>query len=362
MTGKLTSSHGARLDPAGPVSLANGIEGPWEKWRVRGVSPEERTLAVVLRERGYATAAVVAGPWLKRFVGLDLGFDRYDDEGIEALDGRRAPEVTDAALAWLDERPQDKPFFLFLNYFDPHTPYRPPPEFLGPPPAFPGDRQQRRLASSHWRYDGEIRFMDHALGRFLDELRARGLFDDTWIVVTADHGENLGEHAVWGHGRGLEQPVLRIPLIVKDPGGEHGPGLSNQPAQLSDIFPTILARLGIEMPPGIQGEPLGRITHPVVAEVYPLPFMGGYDGPVRALIEGRYKLIAKDRDRTVLYDLVDDPFTSRSLTDEQAERARGMRTALEGYLAGLPAPLPHGDAQTIDAETQEALRDLGYLE
>jgi hypothetical protein len=90
MTGKLTSSHGARLDPEGPISLTQAIQGPVERYRVRGLSPQERTLALVLGEQGYATAAVVAGPWLKRIMGIDLGFESYDDDEIDQLGGRRA--------------------------------------------------------------------------------------------------------------------------------------------------------------------------------------------------------------------------------------------------------------------------------
>jgi arylsulfatase len=151
MTGKLTSSHGARLDPEGPISLAQAIQGPTERYRARGLSPRERTLALVLGEEGYATAAVVASPWLKRIMGLDLGFASYDDDEIDQLGGRRATSVTASALRWLRSRPEHEPFFLFLNYFDPHGPYDPPERFLGPPPPSPGVRVgATRVRSVTW--------------------------------------------------------------------------------------------------------------------------------------------------------------------------------------------------------------------
>jgi len=155
--------------------------------------------------------------------------------------------------------------------------------------------------------------------------------------------------------------VLRIPMIVKYPGGAPS-GRRNDPVQLSDVFPTVLSRLGIALPAGTQGQPFGRVVHPLVGEVYPLSFMKDYDGPVQALTEGRYKLVARDGGRTQLYDLREDPGEAHDLAAAAPGRAASMRAALERYLAGLPAPLPAGDAQTIDPDTEKALRDLGYLE
>jgi len=129
-TGRFTSSHGARFDAEGPVRLTQAIadEGQLSEYRARPLVDSETTLAELLAARGYATAAVVAGPWMKRVFGLAQGFEHYDDEGIDSLTGRRAASVTEAALAWADTL-DERPFFLFLNYYDPHGPYGAPAPF-----------------------------------------------------------------------------------------------------------------------------------------------------------------------------------------------------------------------------------------
>jgi arylsulfatase A-like enzyme len=363
MTGKLTSSHGARLDPEGPISLSQAIQGPAERYRARGLSPRERTLALLLGEQGYATAAVVASPWLKSIMGIDLGFESYDDGEIDQLGGRRATSVTTSALRWLRSRPEHGPFFLFLNYFDPHGPYDPPERFLGPPPPNPetGGRGATRRQRQSWRYDGEIRYMDDEIGRLFEGLRELGLYRDTWIFVVADHGESLGEKGIFTHGTQLDEPVLGIPFIVKYP-GQRPPERREERVQLSDVLPTILDELGLPLPDGIQGTPIGRLDHPVVAEVYPLSFMKDYDGDMHALFEDEHKLIRKSGGRLLLYDLSRDPREETDLSTQLPQRTSAMLKSLIDYLAYLPAPLAAGEKRSIDAETRKALQELGYLE
>jgi arylsulfatase A-like enzyme len=322
------------------------------------------TLAELLRDAGYATAAVVAGPWLKRAIGLDRGFDHYDDAGIRSERGRLAPEVSDRAIAWLRARP-DRPFFLFLNYFDPHGPFTPPAAFFrdllsDDPDASPVERERARTRAL---YDGEVRFADHHLGRVLDALRALDLYDDTWIVVTADHGELLGEHGLLGHGKTLHEELLRIPLIEKRPRGEGPRGRSPRPVQLVDVLPTVAERLGIPAPPDIQGAPFAAVSHPIVAEAYPLPFLEGARGDMRALYEDGYKVLWRRDGRPELYDLTSQAGERRSLAWREPERAQRMEQRLLRYLEGLPGPPPvSGEARPVDAETREALRGLGYLD
>jgi arylsulfatase A-like enzyme len=365
LTGKFTSSHGARADVAGPIRLTSAIEGPrsWRRIRARGLSPLERTLPLVLGEHGYATAAIVAGPWLKRVMGVDLGFQSYDDSGITSLNGRLAEDVTDAALRWLRQRPE-APFFLFLNYFDPHDPYGPPPEFLRGTPQRRGevDAEARRRRLTRWAYEGEIRYMDHHLGRLLDGLRELGIYDETWILVTSDHGELLGEHGIYGHGTTLHEPLLQIPLILKYPGSRVAPGTRDEEAQLVDLLPTILSELGLEIPQGVQGTPLGRTGHPLIAEVYPLPFMEHARGDFRMLREESDKFVWHSDGDHLLFDVVADPTESSDLSRRHPERARSMHARLEDYIASLPAPQQGGAPREVDAATEEALRGLGYVE
>jgi arylsulfatase A-like enzyme len=364
-TGKFTTSHGARYDPEGPLHLAAAFDGraEFKGFRARGLAGGQQTLAQLLSDAGYTTGAVVAGPWLKKGMGLDAGFDHHDDSGIHSERGRIAPDVTDAALEWLSSG-VESPFFLFLNYFDPHGPYRPPVDFFAPflpktPNPIP---KQREIEESGAFYDGELRFMDHHVGRLFDGLRNLGLYDDAWIIVTADHGELLGERGLFGHGKSLDQALVHIPMIVKYPAGEVSPGRSRARVQLVDVLPTLVLRLGLPLPPDVQGTPFGSGGHPVVAEVYPLEILEGSNGDVRAYYEGDLKFMWRESGNHTLIDLANDPREERSIGWQRPEQSAAMQRALDEYLASLPAPPEVDGAIELDPETQEALRGLGYLE
>ncbi|MEN8184047.1 MAG: sulfatase, partial [Myxococcota bacterium] len=204
-TGRYPTSHGMRHDPEGSLILADAIDAP-EGIRARSLDAEARTLAEILGDAGYQTGAVVAGPWLIGSFGLARGFEHYDDKGVAA--GRRAADVTTSALRWLDDVPE--PFLLFLNYFDPHLPYAPPPAYRRS--FLPSDVSVnlRSSAQAPSLYDAEILYMDEQLGKLFRSLRERGLYDRTLIVVTADHGELLGDRGEWGHERYLWEPLLRV--------------------------------------------------------------------------------------------------------------------------------------------------------
>jgi arylsulfatase A-like enzyme len=238
-TGKFPSGHGALYDPEGPMMLADAVTTPksWPDYRARGLAAGETTLAEILAARGYDTGAVVAGPWLKGVFGLDQGFGDYDDSSLNRS-GRRADEVTRAAVAWI-ERERSRPFFLFLNYFDSHGPYDPPRGYRSrfasgsrDPRQLDDSREERRVL-----YDSEIAFMDHELGLVLDRLRELGLYEGMWIVVTADHGEMLREQGRWGHGTTLSEAEIRIPLIVKQASATPRSRVDDTPLQLVDVLP-----------------------------------------------------------------------------------------------------------------------------
>lgn len=368
-TGKFTASHGARYHPDGSLLLTEAISGPerWSQFRVRGLGQGERTLAAMLSEAGYSTGAVVAGPWLKRVMGLDRGFDHYDDDGIPSRNGRPAPEVTDRGLAWIAEN-TDRPFFLFLNYFDPHEPLRAPGPFIRDLPAGGESRPPRDRRGQ--LYDAEVRFMDHHLGRLFWGLRELDRYDGSWIIITADHGELLGEHGLIGHTNTLHEEIVHVPLLVKYPGGEGPTGSDDFEVQLVDVFATILDRLGLAIPPGVQGNPFGEVRHPMIAEFFPLEFMRRalrgsteeWRGDMRTLRRGDYKFVWSSIGRHQLFDLSVDPRESRNLVGELPDVAESMRTELMNYLATLPEPPPDGALRRVDPETEEALKNLGYLE
>ena len=368
-TGKFTASHGMRYDPEGSLSFTSAVPGPerWNKIRVHGLGQGERTLAAILSEAGYSTGAVVAGPWLKRVMGLDDGFGHYDDDGIASINGRPAPQVTDRALAWIAEN-ADPSLFLFLNYFDPHRPLKAHRKFIRELPAGGGSKAPKDERSQ--LYDAEIRFMDHHLGRLFQGLRRLDRYERSWIIVTADHGELLGEHGLIGHGNTLHEEVVHVPLIVKYPSGESPTGTDDSEVQLVDVFATILDRLELAVPPGVQGNPLNEVRHPVIAELFPLYFMRRalrksteeWRGDVRTLRRGDYKFVWSSLGRHQLFDLSADPQESENLVEERMDVAASMQAELRDYLATLPKPGPDSAPRQVDPETEEALRNLGYLE
>ena len=348
-TGKFPQSHGAGYDAEGSLRITDAIAGPaeWTQYRVRGLAEKEATLAALLKGAGYRTGAVVGGPWMKRIFGLAGGFDYFDDDGIDSVKGRRAEAVTTRAVGFV-ERAREEPFLLFLNYFDPHAPYAPPQPFVRP-----GDQV-------HALYEGEIRYMDHHIGRFFERLKALDLYDRTFIVVTADHGELLGEHGKLGHGDDLYQEELHVPFLLKYPYGETSARTTDAWVQLVDVLPLILERLGLGKPPSVQGGVPPRIGHPVFAEVSPLPFFSG-GGNWRALFHFDYKYLWNSKGNHLLFNLKDDPAERENLLTREPERARSMDAALARYANALPREEDGGPPRAIDEETLRTLRSLGYV-
>ena len=358
-TGKFTSSHGARYDPGGPFFLSDALgEHPlYKRFRARGLAQDEEPLAAILKNNGYQTAAVVAGPWLKKVFGLAKGFDYYDDSKITRINGKTADRVTDSALNWLKEF-HKKEFFLFLNYFDPHEPYMAPREFLEklvPNRIF---SLVSKLEAERIRYDAEILFMDHHFGRVIQKLKDMGIYDNTWIIVTADHGELLGEHGKFRHGFYLYQEEIHIPLILKYPAGEVAPGQTDVMIQLNDIFAMILDRLQIPLPKNTQASLPHNITHPILAETYPLDFP---DGHWRTIIHGELKYLWNSKGRDMLFNLSDVGGEDVNLIERHPQKARELLAEMDSYLANLPKPGAGGPVQKLDKQTSEALKSLGYV-
>ncbi len=363
-TGKFTASHGARYDPEGPLRLKDAIPGPesWNRYRARGLSVGEVTLAGILRDAGYATGAVVAGPWMKRPFGLDVGFDLYDDTEIGTVNGRKAASVTDSALR-LIEQVGEREFFLFLNYYDPHGPLTPPPQFAKQfLPAGTRLERGKRLTVEQLLalYDAEILYMDQHIGRLLQKLKDEGIYDNTWIIVTADHGELFGEHGKFGHGDYLFQEEVHIPMFMKYPLGEQAPGERDELVSLTHVLPWICHRLELPVPEGVQGTVSRGGNHPIIAETYPLPSTT-YSGAWRALFDGDFKLLWNSEAPARLFDLGRDPGEENDLAPSEPQRASALLSRLEQVLAGLPRPGEAGPARALDESTSEALKSLGYV-
>ena len=318
--------------------------------------PEESlTLAAMLRAEGFATGAFVAAFPLDSRFGLDNGFDVYDDRFGHAegpsdftIAERPAEAVVEAARTWIES--QQGRWFAWVHLFDPHAVYRPPPPF------------DARYAASP--YHGEVAYTDHALGPLLATAQeAAG--QPTLVVVTADHGEALGEHGERTHGLFAYEATLRVPLLVAQVGGASRSGagvegmVSDDPVRHVDIVPSVLDALALPAPPALPGRSL---LDPAPADTEPLSYFEALSAslnrgwaPLRGVLAGRDKYV--DLPLPELYDLRADPAEANNLVADRAGRTR----ALETLLADLPASDPLERRIVETAAVVERLRSLGYV-
>jgi len=371
LTGLYPSRHGARA--AGGAWLAGqSIDG--RRNVARPLAEDRTTLAEVLRDRGYHTGGFVANfSYLYRQFGFSQGFQIYQDNPWllfrlrpPAVRFARAlwprlwlrPYVTGrginaSALAWLDSTSRDRPAFVWMNYMEAHPPW------LATPPHdhwASGLPDAHELATEdlythevrHYtpaqrdfivaNYDGGLEAADDALGNWIDELKARGRYENALIIVTADHGTLLGDHDQVGHiGRMLYEPLLHVPLVVKFPGKDHPRGRITSPAQTLDVFATAVAAAGATPPPEMQGQALPAITHPIMAEdeinAYLVSCCGAvYDRAVRVLIDGPEKLITTSKGDRMLFRIDQDPGETHNEASTEPQRVDTMAQVLRTLL------------------------------
>jgi len=315
------------------------------------LSRDHRTLAQVLKENGYSTAAFIGAFVLDGRFGLSRGFDSYYDnfptgtlDDVKLLiQERRAGEVLEKAREWMAQ-PSAGPRFAWIHLYDPHAPYDPPAPF---------DRDDDL-------YDGEVRYVDASLGDFFQYLRGRALYEGALIIVTSDHGEGLGEHGEETHGMFLYESTLRVPLLIKYPRNEHAGVRVAAPALLIDIFPTVLSVLDIQDRAATQGKVLqlqAAGARRNLAETM-LPYLGYGWSPLRAYVEGSFKYI--EAPRAELYDLDADAGETRDLASSNQATAGRLRQRLNETAGPRSGPAPVSP-QKVDARTSERLRSLGYL-
>jgi arylsulfatase A-like enzyme len=334
------------------------------------------TLAEFLRDRGYATAGFVGNTFFcNSWYGLDRGFLHYEDVAVSLVEiirssdlGRLlvrrlapetcsrdrvhayfnrkdAPTINRDALAWLSNRPEGRPFFLFLNYYDAHDPYltaEAANRHFGLRPESAGEIAALRnwLRIDHTKlplrtlqvardgYDDCVAYLDDQLGRLLADLESKGLMENTVVIVTADHGELFGEHGAYGHGSYLYKQVINVPLLVVTPGRQPSKSMVTSPISLRDLPATVVDLLGLGDSP-FPGRSLARYwqepsagrtsgspqdefllseTADELSRNLPAPT------PARALAH-RGKLYIRNKDgREELYDLATDPTESIDLS------------------------------------------------
>ena len=304
-------SHATLL--TGLLPFANGVR---DNLGFR-LAPSHATLAARLRERGYATGAAVSSWVLRSDRGLAAGFDRYDDAMPDNPTRERSgSDSVDALTRWADSV-TGKPLFLFLHIYEPHSPYAPPEPF--------------RTRYAEQLYDGEIATADAAVGRLLDYLARRKLYDGALVILVADHGEGLGDHGEDEHGVFLYRETLRVPMLWKRPGAADSKRVVTSPVGLVDVAPTILSAAGADLPPDLSGVSLSATlagpsaSRSIYGEsLYPRLNFGWSD--LASLTDSRYQYI--EAPRPELYDVVADPGERRDLAGSLPPAFRTLRAAM----------------------------------
>jgi len=361
------------------------------------VDPNLPLLSETLARAGYHTAAFVSSFAVSSRFGLQRGFSLYDDDFRDglckgdvthwegyAVDGefcRRGDLTRARAEKWLDEQgylsptSPSQPFFVWIHFFDPHNPYDPPPDHAQSfePTSASSSELERDIA----RYDAEIRFADHEMGKLLDRLAEASQLDRTLVIVAGDHGEGLMDHGWMLHGLQIYEEAVRIPLVVRWPGKIPAGTTIVEPVQLVDLTPTVLeltgiaARTGHPEPDGISlasamiGSATLDVGRPVLLQrrLYASSAERGVavKGAKYALRVGDWKYIeARDEGTFELYDLTCDPKERNNVADELPER----RAALEAQLrAQLSSTRPASSTmQPVSAEDTRRLEALGYVQ
>jgi arylsulfatase A-like enzyme len=335
------------------ASLMSGLYPLRHGVRDNGSLPlpkEALTLAEAAQENGFQTAAFVGAVVLDASFGLDQGFDTYDGPGPGKQHSERsAADVVDAALHWWAKCDRTRPYFLWVHFYDPHTPYAPPKDLGG--------------ANLRENYAGELAYVDRELERLLARLRADDALEETLTVVVSDHGEGFGEHEENGHSVFCFDTTLRIPLIVRPPKSNPGrfePGTrSGELLSLVDLYPTIAEALGFANPSDLDGRsfwgaPIGD-DHGVYFESYYGYFSFGWS-PLTGWIDRTGKYIHSTE--PLFFDISKDPGETRNLFAEEDERVRKHRTRVARLAKRRTM---EADAVTpSDKALLDGIRGLGY--
>lgn len=339
------------------------------------------TWAELFKEQGYATQAVLGATHLHdQASGLGQGFD-----GVHIPWGQfAAEEVVRRGLRWLSGLEEMQvPFFLWLHFFDAHTPHLPPmPYALGKAPAeSPGLTPVARwldlrpegllehvdlgLGAHPDSYDDGLAYLDRQLGRLLDALDRRGLLENTWIVVVSDHGENLTEHDLLCRHAGLFDTTLHVPLMIRPPGprGRYAGRRFDELVQTLDLFPTVLNAVGIEPPPS-DGRDLYRI---VESGGRPAVFAEHAHATGAAVRTTRYLYYRQDQADEVtagvrLFDLEADPLQLDNLAGTGLDVESELATRLDQWLRDRRGDGLAGSAAQLSDEEESQLKALGYID
>jgi len=298
-------------------------------WTIGTISPDYsiKTLAEILREQGYYTAAFVNNPFLSTEHEMDRGFVEFNQYGPTSVEGVRE------LLPWLDRHKSEK-FFLFFHVMDPHD-FSIKGSVINSLPQRFGSADDDALQIEADKYDTSIHFCDEQMGKLMKNLEDQRLSRDTLVIVTSDHGEELHDRGGTGHGHSLYDELLRVPLIFYLPGLIESAGMSMERASANDIAPTILDLLGLPVPPYYEGQSLmpvvggaGLSGRPIFAEA-----LGSGHEKKTVVIDNHKLIYTATSNKFELYNIKDDPGETRSLTLRLPEVEHRMKQTLQSFVA-----------------------------
>ena len=381
----------------------------------RKIRPDVATMAEVLSQNGYHTMGVAANLYLRYDFGLQRGFadfriprpvpilaaeswymlrngmrrainlfadtaqyDRLYSRG-DAVNGEFFNMLQEPKLA-------QAPFFAFFNYMDAHFPYIPPRPFDR---LFPGKKSsvsegdleaiQDRVNGEGDRlpqlytdyavsqYDGGIAYIDSQIGQLVDWLKRQNLYDNTMIVVTADHGEAFGEKGLFLHGNSLYANLLHVPLLVKYPHSAHT-GMVDAPVSLLDIFPTVMKVAGVTPPATLQGrdlqDPEALQPRDLFSESFPCPVLHQPACPggcfMRTIVSWPNKFIWSSSGHLEAYELQRDPNENRNLFGALNKTAQALAADLRAWIKGMPEQKKQYN--NLSPEEIQRFKSLGYIQ
>ena len=349
-------------------------------WGTR-LAPEHVTLSEVLREAGYRTAAWTSNVLFSHDSGFQQGFDSYQVVFAPGAAGPHPPspfpnasarQVSEGGLNWLvnlRRREPEASFFVYLHYMEPHTPYACARD-AEPACVARAARINERLHAVQWDfdtddrgtiarlYDAEVAKMDRGLGQLVRSLEKYGLRENTWLIVTSDHGEQLGRDGIYLHGKSLDRAEIHVPLLFSAPDGRSA--LVDAPVSLIDVAPTLVELAGVAVPESFRGRSLvaalegGNVPAvPIIAEIFQTT-----EEPPRhrlAVLTELEKIVLGPEGGVERFDLAADPAEEHPLpaTREDLSRVLGPIEDSIDFRGTREAP-------ELDAETRERLRALGY--
>jgi len=413
LTGLYPGAHGAhRVEKADNIFSANKL------------AEDNITLAEILAQSGYETAGVVSAEFLVREYGLHQGFNYFDDTiyiyffALSAFrplsffnlfipiadylwanglyGGRVADQINTSVFSWLDQNIKKAPFFLLIHYIEPHDPYL--SEELGISKNAIPEQTRKKYANRTVNYtelersliysvqagenpllpeekallvnnyDREINLLDKKIDQLLTKLKEKNLYDNSLIIITADHGESFGEHDLMLHGVMLYEDNIHIPLLIKYPFAEKRKGIVNEPVSLTGLAPTILSYAKIPVPKPIQGSPFYDLaSQKIVAQNFRDPSWGKreefkrFDQDLISLIDGDFKIIKSMGGENQLYNIKIDPQEQKNLIGENPRVATRLLTTLDNYIRNLGLLKKKENQLELNQIQIQTLKGLGYV-